>query len=140
MRVLFLDFDGVLHPATLPDESRHFEWLASLRDALQGHRDVGVVVHSTWRYAYGEAELRALLSPLRVRVLGTVPRGERYGAILWWLHMNSGVTSYRILDDNPREFPDPAPAELVVCNPDRGVSSPDVLRQLDAWLKATHKN
>ena len=30
--------------------------------------------------------------------------------------------------------------EVIVCDPDLGVSPPNVLRQLDAWLKATLKN
>ena len=141
-RVLFLDFDGVLHP-TLEDfddssdaciTTPLFGWLSGLAAALEPYPDVGIAVQSTWRYTHDPDELRELLGPLGVRFLGATPRGPRYESILWWLHLNPSFQSHRILDDNPREFPEPAPAELIVCHPHRGVSDPEVLRQLREWL------
>ena len=140
-RVLFLDFDGVLHPTTDFDNSSDavvatplFGWLPVLVAALKGYPDVGIVVHSTWRYTHDVDELRELLGPLGVRFLGATPRGPRYESILWWLHLNPTYTAHRILDDAAREFPTPAPAQLIVCHPHRGVSDPAVLAQLAEWL------
>ena len=140
-RILFLDFDGVLHP-TLDDVDGEdqpiatslFGWLPLLASVLQPYPNVGVVVHSTWRYNHDLAELRELLGPLGERFLGATPLGPRYESILWWLHLNPAFTSHRILDDNAREFPNPPPAELIVCHPLRGVAEPAVLARLQQWL------
>ena len=141
-RVLFLDFDGVLHPTMedLDDGSDAciatplFGWLPVLAAALHRYPDVGITVQSTWRYTHDDDELRELLGPLGVRFLGATPRGPRYESILWWLHLNPSFVSRRILDDNPREFPEPPPAELILCHPHYGVSDPVVLAQLAEWL------
>lgn len=135
MRVLFLDFDGVLHPVTDdPSDDQYFMWLPHLVDALAEYADVSVVVHSTWRYLFDDRELRALLGALGNRFVGAAPRGPRYEAITWWLHLNEKFDSYRILDDAPGEFPEPAPEQLIVCHSQRGVSDPVVLAQLRSWL------
>lgn len=141
-RVLFLDFDGVLHPTSIGlglDSNEvirtgHFGWLPHLASVLRPHPDVVIVVHSTWRYNYDEDELRELLGAVGGRVVGATPRGPRYESITWWLQQNPSFASYRILDDEPVEFPDPLPAELVLCDPLRGVSSPEVLAALKDWL------
>ena len=133
--ILFVDFDGALHPAVAEGENvRLFEWAETLAAALRGQDRLGLVVHSTWRYVYDTAELAQMLRPVGVPMLGVVPRGPRYESILWWLHLNPTVKNYRILDDARSEFPDPAPPELILCNPMRGVSDPIVLKSLRAWL------
>lgn len=134
MRVLFLDFDGVLHPAPLASQDRHMQWLPSLRSALQSRQDVGIVVHSTWRYMYTPDDLRNLLADAGAPVLGVVPRGPRYEGILWWLHLNPTFGDYRIVDDDPSEFPQPAPTQLIVCNPSEGLMTDGVLDRLEQWL------
>lgn len=142
-RVLFLDFDGVLHPGPPPlgrgEEqpfiaTKHFGWLPALLRTLAPHPDVKVVVHSTWRLAYDEAELWEILSDLGGRYLGATPAGERYASILQWLEANPGVTSYRILDDEPDEFPQPLPEQLIVCDPTQGVTGLEVASALRQWL------
>jgi len=42
--------------------------------------------------------------------------------------------SYRILDDEAKEFPDPPPAQLLLCHPDTGIYEWRVRRELRAWL------
>ena len=140
-RVLFLDFDGVLHPTSddfdgedQPIATSLFGWLPLLASALEPHPDVAVVVHSTWRYNHDPDELQALLGPLGVRFRGATPRGPRYESIQWWLHLNPSFASHRILDDAPREFPTPLPAELIVCHPLHGLSDSAVLVRLKEWL------
>lgn len=133
---LFLDFDGVLHPAVAEGEKvRYFEWATTLAEALRGQERLGLVVHSTWRYIYDPAELAQMLRPVGVPLLGVVPRGARYESILWWLHLNPSIQNYRIVDDAATEFPRPAPPELILSHPLRGVSDPAVLRALHDWLK-----
>lgn len=143
-RVLFVDFDGVLHPTLVANKPRAdepvvvttlFGWLPVLIRWLSAHDDVVVVVHSTWRYTHDLDELRGVLGELGARVVGVTPRGPRFDSILWWLDLNPGVESYRILDDDPSEFPQPPPVELILCNPRAGVSDPAVLAALATWLE-----
>jgi hypothetical protein len=142
-RVLFLDFDGVLHPGPAPlniaDQqlylpTTHFGWLPTLLSVLRPHPDVGVVVHSSWRLNYDEDELREILSDVGDRYLGATPPGERYASILQWLAANSDVTSYRVLDDEPDEFPLPVPEEVILCDPTMGVNGVEVVAALRKWL------
>lgn len=140
MRVLFLDFDGVLHPAPLASQDRHMQWLPSLRSVLQPRQDVGIVVHSTWRYMYTPAELRELLVDAGAPFLGVVPRGPRYEAILWWLHLNPTFRDYRIVDDDLSEFPQPAPTQLVICDESQGILTRGVLDMLERWLHGGENN
>ena len=144
-RVLFVDFDGVLHPgpptygigpSSLFMTVRHFGWLPSLVDVLRPHPDVHVVVHSSWRFEYDEAELREILSDLGDRVLGATPATDRgrYDSILAWLQTNPEYSSYRILDDDPEEFPSPLPDQLIVCDPTVGVAGLEVITALRRWL------
>jgi len=136
-RVLSIDFDGILHPlgtGTTTIKTTLFGWLPVLEELLRPHDDVHVLVHSSWRYEYRPEELQMLLGELGVRFVGAVPRGQRYESVLWWLQMNPTFTSYRILDDDASEFPDPPPAELILCDPSLGVSDPRVKAELRAWL------
>ena len=144
--LVFLDFDGVLHP-TLADGNapsgealvrmKHFGWVPALVAALRGHDDVAIVVHSTWRFEYDLEELRALLGALAPHVIASTPSDlSRFESIVWWLEQNPSYTDFRILDDDPSEFPNPPPQELILCNPLTGVAAPEVLEALRAWLRA----
>ncbi len=136
-RVLSIDFDGVLHPlgtGTTTIKTPMFGWLPVLEELLRPHDDVHLLVHSSWRYEYRPEELQMMLGDLEARFVGAAPRGQRYESVLWWLQMNPAFTSYRILDDDASEFPDPPPAELILCDPEQGVSDPRVQSELRAWL------
>jgi hypothetical protein len=137
MRLLSLDFDGVLHPTMQADtvvRTIHFGWLPLLVGVLAPHPDVCVLVHSTWRTQYDVDELRLLLGTLGERVVGAAPPGPRYQSVLEWLRQHPEVTSYRMLDDEAEDFGSPPPAELILCEPSSGVSAPPVLDALRAWL------
>lgn len=64
MRILFLDFDGVLHPGDPEFDGEKFCWLPVLERLLIAHVDVRIVVHSSWRYDHTDAELKQLLGRL----------------------------------------------------------------------------
>ena len=93
-RVLFPDFDGVLHPGKgpgMPGPSKLYQqtgpvvWLSQLPRALQPPLDVQVVVHSTWRETYSLDELPEMLAELGERRLRVKPPGGRFASILTWL-------------------------------------------------------
>lgn len=107
MRILFLDFDGVLHTTRADLDNSYFCWLPVLERLLSSFPHVMLVVHSTWRYEYTDEELRGLLGPLGDRFIGSAPRGPREQAIQMVLQANKGkITNYLVLDDAPEEFPE----------------------------------
>jgi hypothetical protein len=135
MRVLFLDFDGVLHAgphveATTP----HWCWLPSLAQLLARHEDVHIVVHSTWRYDYNVEELRELLGRLGERVIDATDVGGRLESIEQWLVGHPEVTDFCILDDAERELYR-LPEELILCDPALGITDPGARQELLAWLE-----
>lgn len=136
MRVLFVDIDGVMHPAGdgTEDTGPQFVWLPLLAELLVQHPDVVVAVHSTWRYDHTLTELKQLFSSLGARQVVAVPRGPRAEAINWFLQLNPQVQSHRILDDAAREFGVAPPAELILCDSKHGLCTPGVLEALRQWL------
>lgn len=137
MRLIFLDFDGVLHPldADLPDINR-FCWLPVLETLLEGHPDVHLVVHSTWRYAYTDAELRDLLGPLGPMFVGSAPRAPREQAVEMVLQSNKQIQHHLVLDDDLREFSGTA-LNLLLLDPQHGLSDEKAQAALFAWLSST---
>jgi hypothetical protein len=137
MRLLFVDFDGVLHPAQVSEGVEHFCWLHILERLLLAHADVPVVVHSTWRYEYRDEELRALLGTLGQRLVGAAPRGPREQVIETVLQANKGrVTSHLVLDDASNEFTQGKLNTLFV-DGQLGVSDVAVQQAISAWLVNT---
>ena len=87
--ILFLDFDGVLHPLFTrpelpPEESRPFCYLPRFATVLRDYPSVEVVISSTWRITRDLEQLREPFPHvLRPRVIGTTPHlfdDERFGA------------------------------------------------------------
>ena len=62
MRVIFLDFDGVLHPRISPDKL--FVHVDRLSHVLKDHPDVKIVVSSSWRASHTIKQLCHFLGPL----------------------------------------------------------------------------
>lgn len=140
MRVLFLDFDGVLTKVAAEDEPVVlFEWLPLLAALLDPWPDVRIVVHSTWRYDHTDDELRGLLGPLSARFVGMVPRGPRAEAIRWFLYSNPAITDYLVLDDSCAEFPQDFSGPLVICDPLFGVSDARVREAIAGWLAGVRR-
>lgn len=78
--ILFLDFDGVLHPdavyltkrgVELRAEGGLFMWSSLLSDALANHPDIRIVLSTSWarQISYDHAR-KALPLPLRSCVIG----------------------------------------------------------------------
>lgn len=135
MRVVFLDFDGVLHPLVEAGSPViHFIWLPLLLDILEGHEDVHIVVQSTWQYIHTDHELREFLGP---RFFAATGKGPRQESIERYLHANHHlITSHIILDDAQDEF-SPIPWNFVVCDSALGVSEPAVQAKLKKWVATT---
>ncbi|MDO9557611.1 MAG: HAD domain-containing protein [Coriobacteriia bacterium] len=135
MRLLFLDFDGVVHPLDpQPLGLQHFCWLPVLARLLEQHDNVRIVVHSTWRYDHTDNELRTLLGPLGPRFVGSAPRAPREQAIEMVLGANKGtVVSHLVLDDDAKEFSG-STVNLLLVESHLGLSDVRVQAALSAWL------
>ncbi|KRC28789.1 hypothetical protein ASE28_17675 [Acidovorax sp. Root219] len=113
MPVMFLDFDGVLHPEFC-HESRHFECNDHLLDACRGRDDLEIVISSTWRNNMALSALKVRLpEALARRVVGvTAPYAtlqdlpakvmpfEREAECLGWMRANRpGHIAWVAVDD-----------------------------------------
>lgn len=74
MSILFLDFDGVLHPEHC-QESKHFCCLPILEDALREVPECRVVITSTWRLEQPfQALLQRFTPDIAAMIEGATPR------------------------------------------------------------------
>lgn len=135
-RVLFLDFDGVLHPSGgPPGEALPFCWVSELAEDLAFHTDVGLVVHSSWLDRFGLDEIRDFLDPLGLQLLGTVASGDKASSILAFLGAHPEIRQWLVIDDDASQFGDGFAGSLLVCDPRTGVANPKTRMRLREWLK-----
>lgn len=137
-KVLFLDFDGVLHPtdhgATLLSKLPLFE------SAIE-QRDCAIVISSSWRFHHDLESLKEHFSvPVRDRIIGIT--GDPYiGAFARFHEINAYVELHRIsdwraLDDSFWEFPQGC-SNLIRCNPNTGITQLE-LGYVRTWLETSN--
>lgn len=118
VQVLFLDFDGVMHPEFC-HESKHFVHLETFEAVMRAAPHVEVVISSTWRQKRSLDELKALFTAdVAARIVGTTPlyaqldgvpdslQGyEREAECKSWLRQHGRVTQeWLALDDRSWNF------------------------------------
>jgi transcriptional regulator with XRE-family HTH domain len=147
---LFLDFDGVLAPvgaSRIDDRGQVagdglFRWWPQLREVLDEHPDVQVVVHSSWRRFWPSLDwLRPILPPdLADRIVGVTDPDvfEKARSIETYLAVHPEVKAHVVLDDEGDTFaPD---TNLVLCHPQRGLGDAAVVAKLrEAIRTAKHQ-
>jgi len=145
--ILFLDFDGVLHPMTAGGPEKLFEGSQRLGQLLVKYPCLKVVIHSSWRMAraaYTEEDLWDFLEledALRDRYLGVTPRTEpsRWESILAWLREKNYRGDFVILDDMYTSFDSIGKEHLIAPHYDLGMQEADwkeLERRLDAHLQS----
>jgi hypothetical protein len=119
--ILFVDFDGVLHPRPVPDrpgETDMFVSLHLLENVLRQVQYVEVVISSSWRERFPLHEMREFFSEdLRERVIDATPlpplagvpaelmNHPRHAECEAWLHRRGAVgTRWLALDDSATDF------------------------------------
>lgn len=116
MKVIFLDFDGVLNSeASFRMEARrknnHIQdslsavCCSNFQFILDQDADVKVVISSTWRKMHTLVELGNILNSygITAKVIGKTPvtlTGNRGHEINLWLEDNPNVTKFVIIDDD----------------------------------------
>ncbi|WP_231950095.1 HAD domain-containing protein [Paraburkholderia caribensis] len=143
--VVFLDFDGVLHPVGVPAVDEEFRlienpdlfvWRPILGRLLAPYPMIGIIVSSDWRRLFDDATLIRLLGPLATRFVGVV---ESYGTsrseeILAEVERR-GLNGWVALDDHPSVIAAQArDPRFIACEPTTGLSSADVQRTLSLRL------
>lgn len=137
MRILSLDFDGVLHPSPrhLPLQNvAVFAWLDHLVPLLDAHPDVGLLVHSSWRETYSANEIQDMLHPMEHRFVGVAPAGERVESIARWRNDHAPQSRILVIDDDRELLAVPGVAVLH-CDPRFGLSDLAVQRTIKEWLE-----
>jgi hypothetical protein len=145
MRVIFLGFDGVLHPASAVsrfapvaplnravERAWLFRWAWILDELLDRHPNVGLVVHSNWRRLAPDEELQSFIGPLARRFAGSTPRVQRWESISSVVEQNR-LRDFVILDAVPVAFPRGL-HQLIACNPEAGLQDYSVRYQIKRWL------
>lgn len=148
--ILFLDFDGVLHPegeGHLRSEGTDFCFLPRLETLLREFPQVKIVISSSWREQLRyETLLKPFSEDIRARIIGATPPREfglphpfahREGQILAWLQLHDAVDEpWVALDDAEWQF-DSYKDHLVVCGSFVGFddkASADLRRRFEGAL------
>jgi hypothetical protein len=131
--ILFLDFDGVLHPDPCRDPTRLFEQAPRLAAVLEDFPEVSIVLSTSWRTTRTIDELAALLpAPMRPRIVGMTPHFSeidvpprlvpyrRQAECAEWFERHAGIgETWLALDDRPSWF-EPYFEALIECDSTRG--------------------
>ena len=133
-KVLFLDFDGVLHPAS--HGSVLFSQMNLLEEAV-GNESCQIVISSSWRFHMKMDDLKKHFSlPVRNKIVGVT--GDAYIGSYARFHeinayaMQHGIVNWRALDDSYWEFPQGC-SQLIRCNPNSGLTQREI-KVLSEWL------
>ena len=157
--ILFLDFDGVLHPdcaflekgrPVLRCEGALFMWSRYLEDTLAPYPQVNIVISSSWCRVFGYSRAKkSLPAALQPYVIGgtwhsAMARSMHGGfklPVTWW----DSVTRYEqireyvrrarlehwvAIDDNNEGWAEDDADRLILTDPSRGLSDPHALDRL----------
>ncbi|MCQ9730194.1 hypothetical protein LM497_30090 [Pseudomonas aeruginosa] len=159
--ILFLDFDGVLHPdavylergrPVLRADGELFMWSRHLVDALASAPRVRIVLSTSWARELRFARARDYLpAELRPKVIGatwhsgmaTDDEHRPLGRDTWWDTSTryqqirryvdrAGITDWIAVDDQPEGWADADSNKLVVTDSRLGLSAPSARARLAA--------
>lgn len=159
-RVIYLDFDGVLHPAGIrrhyltgelscDDGQPLFRWLPVLERLLEG-QSVNIVLSTSWVFAFGfEKTMSFLTSPVAERVIGATweasdDAAKRYGYARQFRcdqilddANRRGLANHEWLaiDDDLDAVSGSLKAQFAQCLPTKGISDPEVQACIAGWLE-----
>jgi hypothetical protein len=160
MKVIYLDFDGVLHPDEVYQDARGrvylrgpgqlFEHAQVLVDALASHPDVCIVLSTSWVRLKGYSWVRRRTPvSLREKVIGSTWHshfGHDSEEIEWWRSASRyqqilrdvkrrQPTQWFAIDDDLEGWPDCDQEHVVACYPSTGLSGEATRLNLKIKLK-----
>lgn len=138
--ILFLDFDGVLHPYPLGRAGKPLSALPLLWQILDAVPELSVVISSTWREEYAFAELAKWLTAgggerFAARLIGTTPvmdspddyvPGIRQREIEAWLAENHATDHPYVIVDDMEAYFDLSCENLYLVDAATGLTPADV--------------
>jgi hypothetical protein len=152
MTIVFLDFDGVLHPDPCRDHKRLFEHAPRLAAALAPFARVAVVLSTSWRTEHGAQALAAQLPPtLRDQVVGStralhqidrrpaLAAYRRQAECLDWIDREQPGRRWFALDDRPDQF-EPYCDRLIATDGRRGLDETTLNRLCFLLAQAAHQD
>jgi hypothetical protein len=130
--ILFLDFDGVLHPIPCKNADLLCH-IPRLEKVLRDYPQVQIVISSLWRCEQPIEQLRGWFSEdIRPRVIGITPfisecdertgfiiAQTRHAEILEWIEQNKYSGPWVALDDAVNQFPEGC-GQLIACQTETG--------------------
>jgi hypothetical protein len=134
-KLLFLDFDGVLHPTHFAGQAPFSR--AHLLEDILAQFAPKIVVSSSWRFTHSLQKLqKSLPTTIGQLIIGAtstaiIGKHPRYQEIQNYLS-GYGPADWRALDDSYWEFPNTC-SKLIRCNPNTGITDKQVL-ELQQWL------
>jgi hypothetical protein len=137
-KLLFLDFDGVLHSVEASKQEL-FCKAPLLRNFLSAN-PCEIVISSSWRLHFSLDELKERLQPpftnLIVGQTGPreIGRCSRFTEIKNYISKNSPQAIWRALDDSIKDFPIDCP-ELIHCDPYEGITEKEIIL-LSNWISS----
>lgn len=161
--LLYLDFDGVLHPSEVFHhlgrgpalaerftEHKLFEHANALAELLTPYSSVRVVLSTSWVQSYGIDAAASCLPPdLRVRTVGATFDPERdgpaFGSVARGHQIIADAARRRVrqwaaLDDDVRNWPRANAYRLIKTDPVHGLGEPAAQARLRIWLESHCKN
>ena len=135
-KLLFLDFDGVLH--SVKANKQELFCKAPLLSNFLRANPCEIVISSSWRLHFSLEELKQRLQPpLANLIVGkTGPcemgRRSRFAEIQNYISKNKPQANWRALDDSIKDFPVDCP-ELIHCDPYEGITEKEIIL-LSNWI------
>ena len=124
--LLFLDFDGVLHPL-FSSIDKHFTNLKYFEESIRQYSNISIVLSSSWRHHHTMDEILAFFAvDIQRRMIDSTRHVEiskatnRYAEIIDYLkHTNQTQCFWIAIDDAKNEFPEDL-RNVVFCRPNIG--------------------
>ena len=135
LKIIFLDFDGVVNAFNEPESLRQLsKTCVETLNTLIEKTDANIVITSTWRILHSMADLRQILInagfKFPYKVIGKTPRGGRRGTEIeeWLKAFPKEIELFVILDDDSDM--EPFMDRLIRTNSDTGLTIDDVERAI----------
>lgn len=161
--ILFLDFDGVLHPdevfitptgPQLRGSGELFMWAPLLEETLVSHPDVKIVLSTSWVRQLGFSKAKKRLPPsLQARVIGSTwhsSMSKEWADQIWWDQTSrhgqilkyvarARITKWLALDDDAEGWSKDKLNLLLLTDPEKGLTTPNLIKALNARIDGLEK-